>query len=87
MPQSVFDRLLYTMQAGFDQIDAHFDQIDAHFDQIDARFDQIDARMDACEARLDVSFNKPLQIAVGIILTGIAITTAIIVALFIHYLG
>ena len=73
MPQSAFDRLLYTMQAGFQQIDAHFDQLDA--------------RMDACEARLDVSFNKQLQIAVGIILTGIAITTGILVALFIHYLG
>ena len=73
MPQSAFDRLLYTMQAGFQQIDAHFDQLDA--------------RMDACEARLDVSFNKQLQIAVGIILTGIAITTAIIVALFIQYGG
>ena len=80
MPQSAFDRLLYTMQAGFQQIDAHFDRLDA-------RFDQLDVRTDAREARLDASFNKQLQIAVGIILTGIAITTAIIVALFIQYGG
>ena len=42
---------------------------------MDARFREVDARMDAMEARLEA------------ILTGIAITTAIIVALFIHYLG
>ena len=70
MPQSAFDRLLYTMPAGFQRIDAHFDRLDA--------------RTDACEARLDVSFNKQLRIAVGIIVAGIAISTAIIVALFIQ---
>ena len=66
MPQSAFDRLLFTMQTGFQQADA---------------------RMDALEARLEASLSKQLLVAVGIILTGIAITTAIVVALFIHYLG
>ena len=54
---------------------------------MDARFREVDARMDAMEARLDASFNKRILTAVGIILTGIAIATAIIVALFIHYFG
>ena len=66
MSQSAFDRLLYAMQLGFQQVDA---------------------RMDTMEARLEASFSTQLRIAVGIILTGIAIFTAIIVALFIHYLG
>ena len=66
MPQSAFDRLLFTMQLGFQQVDA---------------------RMDAMEARLEASFNKRILTAVGIILTGIAIATGILVALFIHYFG
>ncbi len=50
-------------------------------------FQHADARMDAMEARLEASLSKQLRIAVGIILTGIAIFTAILVALFIHYAG
>ena len=73
MPQSAFHRLLYTMQVGFQQIDA--------------RFDQLDARMDACEARLEASFNKRILTALGIGLTALAIATSILVALFIHYAG
>ena len=59
---SAFDRLLYTMQLGFQESDAR-------------------------DARLEASFSKQLLIAVGIVLTGLAIATAIVVALFIHYLG
>ena len=105
---SAFDRLLYTMQLGFEQVDAHFQQmdarfrqveahfqqvdarfrqVDARFEQVDARFEQVDARMDTMEARLEASLSKQLLIAVGIVLTGLAIATAIIVALFIQYAG
>ena len=42
---------------------------------------------DARDARLEASFSKQLLIAVGIVLTGLAIATAIIVALFIRYVG
>ncbi len=70
---SAFDRLLYTMQLGFQRIDA--------------RFEQVDARMDAMEARLEASFNKRILTALGIALTALAIATGIIVALFIRYAG
>ena len=70
---SAFDRLLYTMQLGFQQMDA--------------RFREVDARMDAMEARLEASFNKRILTALGIALTALAIATGILVALFIHYLG
>ena len=84
---SAFDRLLDTMQAGFQQVDAHFQQVDARFRQVDARFEQADARMDAMEARIEASFNKRMLTAVGIVLTALAIATGILVALFIRYVG
>ncbi len=59
---SAFDRLLYTMQVGFQEADVR-------------------------DARLEASFTKQLLIAVGIVLTALAIATAIIVALFIQYAG
>ncbi len=59
---SAFDRLLYTVQLGFQQADAR-------------------------DARLEASFSKQLLIAVGIVLTALAIATGIIVALFIRYVG
>ena len=46
-------------------------------------FQQADAR----DARLEASFSKQLLIAVGIVLTGLAIATGIIVALLIQYVG
>ena len=42
---------------------------------------------DARDARLEASLSKQLLIAVGIVLTGLAIATGIIVALFIQYVG
>ena len=77
---SAFDRLLYTVQVGFQQVDAHFQQVDA-------RFEQVDARMDAMEARLEASFNKRILTALGIALTALAIATGIIVALLIRHIG
>ena len=59
---SAFDRLLYTMQLGFQESDAR-------------------------DARLEASFSKQLLIAVGIVLTGLAIATGILVALFIRFVG
>ena len=70
---SAFDRLLYTVQVGFQQVDAHFQQVDA--------------RMDAMEARLEASFNKRILTALGIVLTALAIATGIIVALLIRHIG
>ena len=60
--ESALDRLLYTMQAGFQESDAR-------------------------DARLEASFSKQLLIAVGIVLTGLAIATGILVALLIRYVG
>ena len=60
--ESAFDRLLYTMQLGFQESDAR-------------------------DARLEASFSKQLLIALGIVLTGLAIATGILVALFIQYAG
>ena len=77
---SAFERLLFTMQLGFQQVEAHFQQVDA-------RFAQVDARMDAMEARLEASFNKRILTALGIGLTALAIATGILVALLIHYAG
>ena len=59
---SAFERLLYTMQLGFQESDAR-------------------------DARLEASISKQLLIAVGIVLTGLAIATGIIVALFIRFVG
>ena len=59
---SALDRLLYTMQLGFQESDAR-------------------------DARLEASLSKQLLIAVGIVLTGLAIATGIIVALFIRFVG
>ena len=42
---------------------------------------------DARDARLEASFSKQLLIAVGIVLTGLAIATGVIVALFVRYVG
>ena len=70
---SAFDRLLFTMQTGFQQVDV--------------RFAQVDARMEAMEARLEASLNKRILTALGIALTGLASATGILVALFIRYVG
>ena len=59
---SAFDRLLYTMQLGFQESDAR-------------------------DAQLEANFSKQLLIAVGIVLTALAIATAIVVALFIRFVG
>ena len=59
---SALDRLLYTMQLGFQESDAR-------------------------DAQLEANFSKQLLIAVGIVLTALAIATAIVVALFIRFVG
>ena len=59
---SAFERLLYTMQLGFQESDAR-------------------------DAQLEANFSKQLLIAVGIVLTALAIATAIVVALFIRFVG
>ena len=78
--ESAFDRLLYAMQLGFQQVDARFQEIEA-------RLERTDGRIDSLEARLQASLSKQLLIAVGIVLTGLAIATGIIVALLIRYIG
>ncbi len=70
---SAFDRLLYAMQLGFEQMNA--------------RLERTDARIDSVEARLETSLSKQLLIAVGIVLAALAIATGIIVALLIRYVG
>ena len=73
---SAFDRLLFTMQTGFQQVDVRFAQVDARMEA-----------MEAMEARLEASLNKRILTAVGIVLTALAIATGILAALFIHYAG